>query len=152
MKFTRLVFLTGFLALSAGVASAQNFAFGLDALQENPPNASPASGTGLATLSGSNLTLHVDFAGLVAPQTAAHIHAAPPGVNGSVIIPLPNGSPIDGVFALTSTQRADLLAGNLYVNVHSTNFPGGEIRGQIVPEPGTLGLLLVAGLGLLRRR
>ena len=57
--------------------------------------------------------------------------------------------------------RADLFAGifagNAYLNVHSNLFPGGEIRGQLVPvpEPATLSLLLLGlfgGGGIVRRR
>jgi hypothetical protein len=50
-------------------------------------------------------------------------------------------------FAITPAQVAYLEAGYLYLNVHTSVFPGGEIRGQLlmVPEPGTAALL---GLGL----
>jgi hypothetical protein len=49
---------------------------------------------------------------------------------------------------LTTDQITALETGNTYINIHTVDFPGGEIRGQItvVPEPGSLGLL---GLGLL---
>lgn len=53
---------------------------------------------------------------------------------------------------------AGLLSGQTYLNIHTTQFPGGEIRGQLlqaVPEPATV-LLLATGVmgiaGALRKR
>src|SRR5207245_2428523 len=76
------------------------------------------------------------FSGLVAPQTAAHIHRAPPGVAGPIIVPLPLGSFTGFAAILSTADVANLLAGNLYVNVHSAAFPGGEIRGQLIECTG----------------
>ncbi|MDB5871314.1 MAG: hypothetical protein JWQ07_756, partial [Ramlibacter sp.] len=39
--------------------------------------------------------------------------------------------PIQGETVVTPAQAADLMAGLWYVNIHSTQFPGGEIRGQL---------------------
>jgi hypothetical protein len=125
------------LALIAGAAPAQaaiiNFSASLSGLQEVPPNASPATGTGAMAFDDVTkiLSWNITFSGLTAPQTAAHFHIAPPGVNGPVTIGFPLGSPIVGSQALTAAQEGSLLAGNFYANVHTTNFPGGEIRGQL---------------------
>jgi hypothetical protein len=142
---------------SAAVADNLHFEAFLDGLQEVPPNASPATGTSTLTINSATneVCVHLEFSGLIAPQTAAHVHApAPPGVNAGIIMPLSFGSPSDTCAILTAQNIADIRAGLSYVNVHSTTFPGGEIRGQYakVPEPGTLALLAVGAAWLLRRR
>jgi len=127
---TAIVFAIGL----AGAASAQNYSATLDGLQEVPANASSGSGSGLFSLDGANvLHYNIVFSG-TATETAAHIHGpANVGVNAGVIFPLPSGSPkIGTVGPLTAVQVGYLNAGLLYVNIHSTAFPGGEIRGQIL--------------------
>ncbi len=109
--------------------------------QEVPPNTSPATGIVVGSYSpvGNVLGIKVTYAGLTANATAAHIHRAPRGVNGPVIIdftPLgftfgARSGTFSKVIPLTPAQAADLLAGNLYVNIHNANFPGGEIRAQL---------------------
>lgn len=80
------------------------------------------------------LTLTINYVGLSAPLTVWHIHKAAAGVNGSVIFNL--GSPQKSGFvyvspAFTAEQEADLKNGLNYVNLHSTLYPGGELRGQL---------------------
>jgi len=50
-----------------------------------------------------------------------------------------------------SAQLPNILAGRSYINFHTTQFPGGELRGAIVPEP-TSGLALLGGLAVLGSR
>ncbi len=133
----------------------------MDGSQEVPPNASPGFGSFTGTLDDVTgaITLSGTFGGLIAAATAAHIHGpALPGVNGPVILPLTVSNATSGTVTgngiFTAAQVADLLAGRHYVNIHTSTFPGGEIRGQItaVPEPGTLAALGLGAAALLRRR
>jgi uncharacterized repeat protein (TIGR01451 family) len=101
--------------------------------QETPPNSSTATGTATLLLSPDENTARVsmNFAGLSTAQTGAHIHGpAAAGTSAPILFPLPNGNLSDVVIALTSTDVQDLKNGLLYINVHSSNFPNGEIRGQ----------------------
>jgi len=45
---------------------------------------------------------------------------------------LPLGSPINGTWEMSQADYDELAAGNIYVNVHTVEFPGGEIRGQMM--------------------
>ncbi|HEX7956436.1 MAG TPA: CHRD domain-containing protein, partial [Pyrinomonadaceae bacterium] len=105
----------------------------LDGAQETPPHATAARGTATLLLDRDEQTARVSlrFRNLSTPQTAAHIHS--PAAAGQTAPPtydLPAGEFSDFQISLTPQQVADLKAGLFYVNVHSTAFPGGEIRGQ----------------------
>src|SRR5438067_12515460 len=68
--------------------------------------------------------------------TMAHIHQAGKGQNGPVIVPLTKNGDTYSVpegRKLTPAQLDALKAGNLYVNVHSAQHKGGEIRAQLQP-------------------
>lgn len=117
-------------------AALQTFTATLDGLSEVPPNASPATGNATVIVDTNTNTLTVDlsFSGLVAAQTAAHIHGpAPAGVNAGVLHPLPLGSFTGHVIASNATVVGHIQNGLTYINVHSQAFPGGEIRGQLLP-------------------
>jgi hypothetical protein len=122
-----------------GLAHMQ--AASIDGAQEVPAVATPAIGLGHALIDTSTNTLfyHVEFSGLLGPETAAHIHGfAPSGVGGAgVLHGLPLGTPKIGAWNYLETQEADIMAGLTYFNIHSTVHGGGEIRGQIVVDPAT---------------
>jgi aldose sugar dehydrogenase len=105
----------------------------LTGAQEVPPTNSTATGTATLVLSPdeTNATLSLNFSGLSSAQTDAHIHGpAPVGSTAPPIFPLAHGQISDYRINLTPAQAQDLKNGLWYINVHSTNFPNGEIRGQ----------------------
>lgn len=82
---------------------------------------------------GAVVTWQMTFTGLTGPAGAAHIHMAPQGTPGPVVVPLcgPCQSPASGTANVNATVLAALETGGAYVNIHTpTNGPG-EIRGQI---------------------
>jgi hypothetical protein len=156
------------LAVLAGIASVcqatiTNFTISATGVQETPPNASGAVGGGIAIFDSSADTISVSlfFAGLSAPATASHIHLGVPGVPGPVIVSFVPftpaatfGSISGGPLPFPVVDIPALLAGNTYFNIHDSVFPGGEVRGQLVPvpEPATMGLLALGALACLSRR
>jgi hypothetical protein len=153
----------------------------LSGTNEVPPTASAGTGTVDITLAGNTLDVSITFSGLSSGDTAAHIHCcAAPGVDAGVALPFttfPTGA-ISGTFTdaydLTSdavynatflsteggtaaAAEAALIAGlndgMAYVNIHSGNFPDGEIRGQVaiqaLPEPSTLILSATMLVGII---
>jgi hypothetical protein len=108
----------------------------LDGEQESPPTGSTATGWGVFTVdtAANTLDYYIVFDGLSSTETAAHIHGfALQGSSGGVLHSLPLGSPKVGTWNYSEDQELGILTGLTYVNIHSANFPGGEIRGQIVP-------------------
>jgi hypothetical protein len=107
----------------------------LTGAEEVPPVNTQAKGSGSfrvaedGTVTGSVTTEGVS-------GTMAHIHQAAKGQNGPVIVPLTkNGDTYSAPEGrkLTPAQIDALKAGNLYVNVHSAQHKGGEIRAQLQP-------------------
>lgn len=114
----------------------------------------------------------------VADFTGGHFHSAPAGENGPVIFGFqgPVGGPVDDVdgdlmlvgdatgFTVSGVRDgaegrngmtladdiATFLASGVYINIHTTAFPSGEVRGQVAPIPlPAAAALLAGGLGLL---
>lgn len=135
-----LVALGALLGAGAAHADFANFEATLSGAQEVPPVVTPASGTMVLSVNTETMlaTWDLEFSDLSTAQTGAHIHSAPAGSNGGVVFGLPLGSPVNGVWQMNLAQYNDLLAGLLYVNVHTESHPGGEIRGQLILR-GTVG-------------
>jgi CHRD domain len=109
----------------------------LTGAQEVPPVTTTATGQAWFRVVENNvLYSKVSVANLEATDalTAAHIHTGATGVNGPVLIPLAASAADFGVTKTTSLSASqyDALVNNrLYVNVHTTLFPAGKIRGQL---------------------
>jgi hypothetical protein len=137
-------------------ARVLTFTAPLSGREEVPAADTRATGNAVFQLSkdGTELSYKLIVAN-IQNVTMAHIHLAPAGVNGPVVLWLyPSGPPAQlipgrtqGILAqgtataddlvgpLAGAELADLIeaiqAGGAYVNVHTSQFPGGEIRGQI---------------------
>lgn len=135
--FQSAAVLATILALAGVAAHAADVAVKLSGDQEVPPVASAATGVGTIaikndkTVSGSIKTTGIE-------GTVAHIHLAEPGKNGPPIITLTKTS--DNTWSvpegakLSDDQYKSFKDGNLYVNVHSAEHKGGEIRTQLKPN------------------
>ncbi len=138
-KFSgNLLIIAVLMLLSSVIVRAEIFTASLSSAQEVPTNASTATGFARVVVneSAGMLTFTVVFNGLSSNQIASHIHApAAIGANTGVAINFGavggTSGTITGTVAITPTQLAQLRAHQGYVNVHSANFTGGEIRGQL---------------------
>ena len=147
LNYRSLLFFSFLVTVGATRAHADtNFTAMLSGLNESPPNASPATGSATMVLNNAQteLTYMLSFSGLTSAQTAAHFHnddLANPSPNGGVVRGIGVGSPISGVWKNTDAQPltpamvVELFAGRIYINVHTSNFPAGEIRGNVIEQP-----------------
>src|SRR5262249_4202750 len=131
--------------LAAVSGTIINYAADLKSANEVPPTGSSAFGSAFVTIGtpADTRTWGINTSGIASP-TAAHIHGpgGTAGINKGVLIGFAtNASQIPGGRTKGSVSLASLDAGTLnllltdpsqfYVNVHSTAFGGGEIRGQL---------------------
>jgi hypothetical protein len=109
----------------------------LTADKETPPNTSKAIGRGTIVFDSTTLAILVAYeTHNVASPTVSHIHTGAAGVAGpaNIVTFAKIGADMYAgnlPASLTAQQVTDMAAGNSYFNVHSTQFPGGEIRGQV---------------------
>ena len=168
------------LVATTGVARADfTLTSILGGAAEVPPNSSTATGTATFTYTTAtdSLSYSVAFTGLGSAASGSAIYFGLPGTTGPAILPFTAPGPLPvttGTFSGTLTA-ADLTPspaagintfadainaiqkGNTYINIRSSGFPTGEIRGQIVPEPTSLALAFIGagslvGFGVARRK
>ena len=167
-------------ALNAQAQGTFQFYAALTGANEVPPNNDLTLTTGRFSLMGNSLSFTVNVPIITFIAQSAYIQGpAGPGVNAPIIFDLggpvfQGGSPEFGIppsyvffspytppfgagpFTLTDPQMNDVLGGLWYMNVTSSDFPDGQLRGQIleVPEPSAWVLTILGGLffGVLRRK
>ena len=119
----------------SGAALAEDFHLKLSGAQEVPPVESSGSAEGTISIADDGaVSGKITVTGFT--PTMAHIHEAPAGKNGKVIVPFKMEG--DTFVAtpgakLTPEQMQALKAGDLYFNVHSAAHPVGEVRAQLKP-------------------
>jgi hypothetical protein len=135
------------LTLFCAILQAQSATFKAVLLgaNETPTPADPDGvGFALVTLNASAATVAFTlYETNIAAPVAAHIHRGAAGVSGPVIVPL--NAPFNSGLATGTTTGVDpsllsSIAANpagFYVNIHTGEFPGGAIRGQLSAAPGT---------------
>jgi hypothetical protein len=154
----RSVWLAIFFFVAAGMAanSPRNFRAHLSGSEQPVPVQTQAQGQAIFQLSADETALHYQLnVANIENVFMAHIHYGPPGENGPVVAWLYPASPpsvlipdrFSGVLAAGVIQDTNLMGplmgqtiqdlvdliqdGEAYVNVHTSQVPSGEIRGQI---------------------
>jgi hypothetical protein len=101
-----------------------------------PPTASDGAGSALVTLNRGQREVcwDIEVHDLTSPVILAHIHHGAAGSNGPVVVDFME--PVNGLSGCVSADAALITAiredpADYYVNVHTTTFPGGEVRGQL---------------------
>ncbi len=140
------------LALASTAVAQTTYIGVLTGATEVPPVATAATGNATVVLNAAQtqLSISVQFQNLVGVYSASHIHGpAPAGSNAGVKWGF-SGVASGWVFGagnqsgtltnfivtgITATDVTNLNAGNFYVNIHSTLFPGGELRAQLGSAP-----------------
>jgi CHRD domain len=138
-----LVGLFAVLALAAGSAGANSPAIPLNAEQETTGSTSTGSGFFSYTIEGEQLCYTLEVRDLTMAPFAAHIHIGPRNVAGPIVVGLltPPAATSTVSECITAVEGGDLTPAelaaiaadprNYYVNVHTANWPGGEVRGQL---------------------
>jgi hypothetical protein len=131
-----VLLVTGLVTLSSFPAMAAAPSTLLTGAQESPPVNSDA--TAISTIRVApdrSVTGDVDTTGI--ESTMAHIHLGAVGVSGPIVVTLAQVSAtrwsVPAGTTLTEAQYQSYRAGELYVNVHSDAYQGGEIRVQLAP-------------------
>ncbi|MCR6671788.1 CHRD domain-containing protein [Devosia ginsengisoli] len=138
IRIASLAAITSVAMLLAAPAYAEmlNMTAELTGAAEVPANDSAGTGTLEATYDTETMmfTWTVNYEGLTGDATAAHFHGpAAADATAGPVVPIDGdlASPIEGSATLTEEQATQLQDGMWYFNVHTAEYPDGEIRGQV---------------------
>ena len=127
----------GVLAFAPPALAAETFVAVIDGSQAVPPNSSTCVGHGTFTLSAdeAHLAYDIHFEHWVSDEFISHIHYVyePPLVGEQILVEIAPGPDKVGIVDLSPGEVAALRSSRLFVNVHTTRFMQGEVRGFIVP-------------------
>ncbi|MBC7368664.1 MAG: CHRD domain-containing protein [Undibacterium sp.] len=150
-NISRSFWLSGALFALVASASAQivEFRATINAAQEVPTNPSAATGSAIMIydVASNTFDLVVSISNFPATLASSHIHEGASGVNGPVVtnfggeaVYTRNGSTLTATFrgVTHGGTKLTLLKNGAYVNFHSSAFPGGEVRGQLIAQPKRL--------------
>ncbi len=148
MRFRIIAFAAVVTALVPALAVARSsgttkFVVALAGKYESPKGAPAGKGTATITISGTKVCWA--FTGLsgISKETAAHIHKAPAGKAGPIVVPFGGAFKAKGCIATTAALAKAIVAhpGAYYVNVHTVKYPAGAIRSQLngVNKTGSYG-------------
>jgi hypothetical protein len=125
-------------APAAASAGGRPFVVSMTGAQEVPAADPDGSGTAWFTLNyGQGEICYTLFVqDILLPATGAHIHLAPIGVAGGVVVPLTAPDVTGWSSGCASADQGLIKAiqqspGDYYVNVHNSEYPGGAVRGQL---------------------
>jgi len=140
IKFLAIIFLLAGMVSCSDNNPAPNpnvtFKATMNGASESTPNASTATGTATLIFNTTTKIFTITVTHTIAAPTNGHIHKGAIGVSGAPVFPFSSyTSPITYTsVALDAAQESDLNAELYYVNIHSSAFPGGEIRGQLLKQ------------------
>lgn len=158
-------------AIFSGILQANKCAYSttLSGDQEVPgPGDNDAIGTALVSVDPATNQICYALAAdkITYPAAAAHIHKGAAGVSGPVVVPFPNPPQAQGSIQVGCVTADSAIVKNIaddpagyYVNVHTSDFPNGAVRGQLfgsvrmsgdqeVPGPGAQGGIGLAGVSV----
>lgn len=128
--------LATFVLASSVAAEGRPLSTTLTGAAEVPPADPDGTGTANITLNQGQGEVCFDLTvANIAPPTRSHIHNAPAGTNGPIVVPFfeANNVTLSGCVSADPDLIKDIRQNpeNYYVNVHNAEFPGGAIRGQL---------------------